>query len=142
MKIIKCIAEKIAEEIQDAEAYIELAAKWKKDEPEAAELFAELSGEEMNHAERLHDIVTDLITEDREQNGDPPAGMMALYEYLHQQHTENAMSKTVTTSSTALNKPFKRQHRFCGVLKYFLTDSSSCPYSIILTVCLVIDAIT
>lgn len=91
MKIIKCIAEKIAEEIQDADAYIDLAMTWKKEQPEAAELFAELSGEEMDHAEKLHDIVTDLIKEYREAEGEPPAGMMALYEYLHQKDTENAM---------------------------------------------------
>ena len=91
MKIIKCIAEKIAEEVQDAEAYIELAAKWKKDEPEAADEFAELSAEEMGHVDKLHTEVTQLISRYRETNGEPPAGMLAIYDYLHEQQIENAM---------------------------------------------------
>ena len=91
MKIIKCIAEQIAEEIQDADKYIEMATAWKQEQPEAAELFAELSGEEMGHADRLHEMVESLITEYRDKHGDPPAGMMALYEYMHEKQIENAM---------------------------------------------------
>ena len=91
MKIIKCLAEKIAEEIADADAYIELANKWKEEQPETAELFAELSKEEMGHADRLHEAAEELIREYREENGDPPAGMQALYEYMHQKQIENAM---------------------------------------------------
>ena len=95
MKIIKAISEKIKEELHDAEAYIDLAMEWKKDEPEAAELFADLSAEEMGHADLLHKKVTELISRYRERNGEPPAGMMALYEYLHEQQIESAMKVKV-----------------------------------------------
>ena len=91
MKIIKVISEKIKEEIKDAESYIDLAAEWKKEHPTAADLFAELSGEEMGHADRLHRKVVELIETYREQNGEPPAGMLAIYDYLHEQQIENAM---------------------------------------------------
>ena len=91
MRIIKCMAEKIAEEIQDADAYIELAMQWKEDEPDTAELFAELSKEEMGHADRLHEAAEELIKEYREKNGDPPAGMQALYDYMHEKQIESAM---------------------------------------------------
>ena len=91
MKIIKCLAEKIAEEIADADAYIELANKWKEEEPETAELFADLSEEEMGHANRLHEKAEELIKEYRDENGEPPAGMLALYEYMHQKQIESAM---------------------------------------------------
>ena len=91
MKIIKCLAEKIQEEIQDAEAYISLAMEWKAEEPEVAELFAELSKEEMGHADRLHKAVAELIRRYREQNGEPPAGMLALYNYLHEKQIADAM---------------------------------------------------
>ena len=91
MKIIKCIAEHIAEEISDAEAYIDMAAQWKEEQPDAARVFADLSAEEMGHAEKLHEVVTDLIREYRDQHGDPPAGMMALYEYMHDRQLENSM---------------------------------------------------
>ena len=90
MKIIKVMSEKIKEELKDAEAYIDLATEWKKDQPEAAGLFAELSAEEMGHVDKLHKGVTELITAYRQTNGEPPAGMMAIYDYLHEQQIEKA----------------------------------------------------
>ena len=91
MKIIKVMSEKIKEELKDAEAYIDMAMEWKKEHPEAADLFAELSAEEMGHVEKLHKGVTELITAYRETTGEPPAGMMAVWEYLHEQQIQNAM---------------------------------------------------
>ena len=73
MKIIKCLSGKIEEELHDAQAYIDLAMRWKQDDPPTAELFYELSNEEMNHMERLHKRVAELITEYRNSNGDPRA---------------------------------------------------------------------
>ena len=98
MKIIKCIAEKIKEEIRDAEAYIDMAITWKKDEPDAAEVFEELSAEELGHMERLHKIVTDLIEEYRSTHGETTAGMMELYNYMHGQDIENTMRVKVKTA--------------------------------------------
>ena len=91
MKIIKCISEKIAEEINDADAYINLATEWKAEQPEAAKTFYELSTQEIRHADMLHEVVVKLIGEYRETNGEPPAAMLALYDYLHGQEIENAM---------------------------------------------------
>jgi ferritin len=91
MKIIKVLSEKIKEELNDAESYITLAMEWKKDERVAAALFAELSAEEMGHADELHTEVTQLISRYRQTQGEPPAGMLAIYEYLHEQQMENAM---------------------------------------------------
>ena len=91
MKIIKTLSEKIKEELKDAESYIDLAIQWKKDQPEAADLFAELSEEEMGHVDRLHEKVSELITKYRTEKGEPPAGMMAIWEYMHEQQMETAM---------------------------------------------------
>ena len=90
MKIIKCLAEKIEEELHDASEYVELAMKWKDEEPDTAELFYELSKEEMGHMEKLHEAVQDLIEKYRQQNGQPPKDMMTLYEYLHEKHMHTA----------------------------------------------------
>ena len=95
MKIIKCIAEKIQEEVKDANAYIDLAMEWKSDQPEAAAIFAQLSTEEIGHADRLHGLVVSLIRKYRDENGEPPAGMMALWEYLHEKHMQDAMQVKV-----------------------------------------------
>ena len=91
MTIIKCLSEKIEEELHDAGEYVDLAMRWKHDEPDTAEVFYELSTEEMGHVDKLHKEVTELIEDYRRDHGDPPAGMMALYEYLHEKHIAEAM---------------------------------------------------
>ena len=54
MKIIKCLSEKIEDELNDAQEYIDLAMRWKQDEPDTAEVFYTLSLEEMGHVDKLH----------------------------------------------------------------------------------------
>lgn len=90
MKIVKVLAEKIEEELHDADEYIELAMKWKKDAPDTADLFYELSTEEMGHMEKLHQEVTELIEDYRKEHGEPPKDMMTLYDYLHEKHMNTA----------------------------------------------------
>ena len=90
MKIIKCLSEKIEDELHDANDYVELAERWKEDHPDTADLFYELSVEEMGHMARLHDQVQELIEEHRKQHGEPPKDMMVLYEYLHEKHMATA----------------------------------------------------
>ena len=91
MKIIKCLSEKIQEELDDANAYIELALKWKDEEPDTADLFYELSTEEMGHVDKLHEEVQGLIEDYRKEHGEPPKEMMVLYDYLHEKHIGTAM---------------------------------------------------
>jgi ferritin len=90
MKIIKCLSEKIEDELNDAQAYIDLAMRWKTDEPETADLFYELSVEEMGHMEKLHKEVSELIEDYRKEHGEPPKEMMVLYDYLHEKHIATA----------------------------------------------------
>ena len=91
MKIIKCIAEKIEEELHDADAYIDLAMSWKDEQPDAAKVFYELSLEEMGHVDKLHTEVNDLISAYRQETGEPPKDMLTLYNYLHEKHMAEAM---------------------------------------------------
>ena len=91
MKIIKCVSEKIEEELHDADAYIDLAMSWKKEQPETANVFYELSLEEMSHVNKLHDEVARLISEYRQETGEPPKDMLTLYNYLHEKHIAEAM---------------------------------------------------
>ena len=82
MKIIECLSGKIEDELQDAEEYIEDAMKWKTEVPDVAELFYQLSLEEMGHMERLHKKVAEKIAEYKNAHGEPPMEMLALYDYL------------------------------------------------------------
>ena len=90
MKIIKCLSTLIEEEISDSAKYIDLAMRWKSEEPDTADLFYQLSIEEMGHMEKLHKEVTELIEEYRREHGEPPKEMMVLYEYLHEKHIADA----------------------------------------------------
>ena len=90
MKIINCLSEKIEDELQDAQDYIDLAMRWKTDEPDTAQIFYELSLSEMEHMEKLHKEVADIIEDYRKESGDPPKEMMTLYDYLHEKHIATA----------------------------------------------------
>lgn len=90
MKEIKLLMEHIEDELEDAHTYAELALEYKEADPETAELFYKLSGEEMNHMNALHKAVVSHIEEYRKQKGEPPAAMMAVYEYLHRRDIEKS----------------------------------------------------
>ena len=93
MKIIKCLVENIRDEMHDAEKYAKLAMEHKADYPELAETFLTLSKQEVNHANILHSQVERFIRNHREENGDPPAAMMAVYDWEHEKMID-AMART------------------------------------------------
>ena len=90
MKIIQLLSEHIEEELEDAEAYIKLAIEYKEEFPQIAKTFYELSTEEMRHMDMLHLEVAALIKKHREEHGEPPAAMLAVYEYLHKKDIEKS----------------------------------------------------
>ena len=90
MKIIKELSEMISDEIQDAKNYADQALKFKAENQNLAETFFKLSQAEMDHMGMLHDQATRIIETYRKEHGEPPAAMMAVYDYLHEKQMDEA----------------------------------------------------
>lgn len=95
MKIIKKIVKMIDEELGDAKKYAECALKEKDGNPALANLFYTLSLEEMKHMNMLHGEVVKLIEAHKREKGEPPAAMLAVWEYKHEEHIEAAEEVSV-----------------------------------------------
>lgn len=94
MKLIELLSEHIEDELNDACTYAKLALEYKDTDPEVAQLFYKLSGEEMTHMDALHKRVVASIDTYKKTNGEPPAGMKALYDFVHKR--EIAQAEKVT----------------------------------------------
>lgn len=90
MKIIKELSSYIDDEIKGAGTYIKCALEYKEERPDLARIFYNLSMQEMEHVNELHKQVVEIIQKYRKEQGEPPAPMMAVYEYIHEKQIENA----------------------------------------------------
>ena len=90
MKIIKELSEMIEDELEGAEEYAKKALYLKVKDPTLARVLYEISVQEMNHVAMLHGEVEKLITQHRREHGEPPAAMLAVYEYMHERHISEA----------------------------------------------------
>ena len=88
MKLIQKLSEMIEDEIDGAEEYAKCALKHKSDDPSLAQTFYDIAGVELEHVSMLHKQVTRIIEQHRREHGEPPAPMMAVYDYLHGKHIE------------------------------------------------------
>ena len=90
MKIIQLVSDRIEEELEDAWWYAENAILYKEDCPHLADTFSRISEEEMRHMNLLHAEVVSLIEQYRKEKGEPPAEMLAVYDYLHKRQINKA----------------------------------------------------
>ena len=90
MKKIEKLEKQIHEEYSDAEKYITCALLNKDEDEDLANLYYDLAGEEVKHADRLHNMVVKIIDEYKRKRGEPPEAMMVLYRILHERDIEYA----------------------------------------------------
>ena len=88
--VIKMVPPMIDSEIGDSKEYVIRAMETRVHFPDFARLMYELSMEEMDHMSRIHTAAANLIEAYRNENGEPPTPMMAVYNYLHDRQIENA----------------------------------------------------
>ncbi len=88
MKLIKELEELIEDEIHDVKKYAKMAAALKSDHPTLAHTLYTISTQEDAHQAAIHAEVVKIIEEHRRTHGEPPAAMIAVYEYVHDRHIE------------------------------------------------------
>ena len=90
MVIIKKLVKMIDEDLEDAKKYAECALKERESNPALANVYYTLSQDEMKHMNLLHGEVVKLIEAHKREKGEPPAAMLAVWEYKHEEHIEAA----------------------------------------------------
>lgn len=83
MKLIRDLEELIEDEIHDVKKYAKMASELKADHPTLAQVLYNISTQEDGHQAAIHNEVVRIIEEHRKHHGEPPAAMMAVYDYLH-----------------------------------------------------------
>ena len=89
MKVIQVLSDKITDEIKDAKSYMKLAMAYHEDYPELSRTLYSIASQEIDHMNMIHDEVVTIIKKYRAEHGEPPADMMAVYEYLHKRQLEH-----------------------------------------------------
>lgn len=88
MKLIRNLEELIEEEVCDIKKYAKMAAELKEEHPQLAQVLYTISTQEDGHQQMLHAEVVRIIENYRKKHGEPPAAMMAVYEYVHKKHID------------------------------------------------------
>lgn len=88
MKLIRDLEELIEDEIHDVKKYAQMAAEVKHDYPSLSQVLLTISTQEDSHQAALHGEIVKIIEEYRKTHGEPPAAMMAVYDYLHKRSIE------------------------------------------------------
>jgi len=93
MKVIKDMSCDIEDILGMADKNIRLAVKYKEEDPESSKVYYNKSVEEINSIKPLHDRVVAIIKTYRAEKGEePPAPMMAMYNYEHEKHLDKNAS--------------------------------------------------
>lgn len=90
MKIIAALVDMIRDELEGAEHYAICSEKWKAQYPKLAQRLNELASVEMQHVKALHTEAERLISDYRNEHGEPPEGMLAVYNYEHEKLIKKA----------------------------------------------------
>lgn len=89
MKLIKELEELIEDEIRDVKKYAKMAVELKDENSSLAQVLYTISTQEDAHQASIHTEVVKIINEYKRTKGEPPAAMLAVYDFMHKRHIEN-----------------------------------------------------
>lgn len=90
MERIGELARMIREEVRDAGKYARLALMAKDTGTLAdARTFAEISNQELGHADKLHDMAVGAIAQAKQGGKEPPEGMERVWDWEHERIIED-----------------------------------------------------
>lgn len=90
MKEIKEISKDIECLLDKAEHFAKQAILFKPKYAAIAQRYANDSNELLDMMNGLHSDIVNIITNYRKEQGEPPAPMMAIYDYMHERFMEKA----------------------------------------------------
>ena len=88
MLTIKKLTKLIKKEINDAECYAHLALETKDTDKVLADSYYAAANDRLKTMEQFHTQVVRLIDTYKKEKGEPPAAMLAIYEYVHEEQIE------------------------------------------------------
>lgn len=89
MKKIADIVKDIRSELSGSEHCAKSAMRYKEEDRSLADVYADTAAQKMGTANQYHAQVARVIREYRSEHGDPPASMMAVYNWEHEAMIED-----------------------------------------------------
>ena len=90
MELIMKMVDQACDELDGAKAYIKCAMKYKTEYPDISQGYYEMSLTEMEHMNKLHDMITRAINHMKAKGEEVNEKMMTIYEYEHDKMMEKA----------------------------------------------------
>lgn len=89
MKIIADLSEFIEDELEGVEEYAKMAAEYKIDNKELADMFYGMASNEMTHLKNMHNWVVKFIEKEKKESTQKiPQGMLDVWAYKHRKMIE------------------------------------------------------
>ena len=90
MRVIKKDVKNMKKRLELAECDIDLALEYKEVYPDFAKSHYNFSIEALNIIKEQHDNIVHIINEFKKSGKEVPAGMQAIYDYIHEEYIEYA----------------------------------------------------
>ena len=89
MIAIKELVGHIESELKDADEYADLALHYMDDDHTLSDMYRTLANEEINHAHKEHEQAVRLINAYKRDGNEPPAAMIAVWDWEHDRMVEH-----------------------------------------------------